>query len=64
MHAKTYCVVSGGIFSAVALAHLLRALMQWPVEIGGWNVPLGISWLAVIGAGALATWAFAARRRA
>jgi len=64
MNSKTYCAVSGAVFAVVALAHLVRAFEQWPVAIAGWNLPLEISWLAVIGAGALSAWAFAARRRA
>ena len=64
MNSKTYCAVSGAVFAVVALAHLLRALQQWPIAIAGWNAPLELSWLAAIGAGALSVWAFAARRRA
>jgi len=64
MNAKTYCLVSGIVFGGVAIAHLLRALQQWPIVIAGWDAPVGVSWLAVGVAGALAVWAFAARQRA
>ena len=64
MNSRTYCAVSGAVFAVVALAHLLRALQQWPIAIAGWNAPLALSWLAAVGAGALSVWAFAARRRA
>jgi hypothetical protein len=34
MDRKTYCMVAGIIFTLVALFHLVRIYMEWPVMIG------------------------------
>src|SRR6266508_3438119 len=39
MDQKTFSIVAGVIFAAVALFHLVRIDMAWPVMIGGWSVP-------------------------
>ena len=57
-----YVVVSGVIFGFIALAQLLRALMQVPVQIGSVEFPVWGSWVAVVVAGILCAWAFAPRR--
>lgn len=53
-----YVVVSGVVFGVVAVLQAVRALYQWPVQIGGFNVPMWASWVAVVVAGALCVWAF------
>jgi hypothetical protein len=53
MDLKRYLMMAGAIFVAVALAHLVRALMDWPIVIAGWIVPIWLSWLAFVIAGAL-----------
>ncbi|HKD48360.1 MAG TPA: hypothetical protein VKB67_11810 [Rhizomicrobium sp.] len=53
MDGKTFLTMAGGIFVIVSLAHLLRALMGWPVTIAGWNVPMWLSWVAFVIAGGL-----------
>ena len=53
MDRKTFSLVAGVIFGLVSLAHLLRISMAWPVTIGGWGVPMWLSWVAFIGAGGL-----------
>jgi hypothetical protein len=53
MSSKKFLRLAGTIFALVALAHLLRIAMGWPVMIGTWSIPLWISWIALIGAGAL-----------
>jgi len=50
---KTFSLLAGAVFALVALLHLLRVLMGWPVLIGGWMVPMWVSWIAVVVAGAL-----------
>jgi hypothetical protein len=40
--------VTGVIFAAVAVVHLLRLIFSWPVVIDGWAAPLWISWVGVI----------------
>lgn len=49
------------VFSFVAVMHLLRVFNGWPAEIGGWTVPLWLSWLALALAGYLAchAWRYA-----
>jgi hypothetical protein len=53
MDLKRYLTMAGAIFVLVALAHLVRAVMDWPIVIAGWIVPIWLSWLAFVIAGAL-----------
>jgi hypothetical protein len=48
-----YALVSGVVFFLVALAHLLRLVLQWDVIINGWYVPAWVSVAAVLVAGYL-----------
>ena len=54
MDQKTFSIVAGVIFTAVALFHLVRIYMDWPVMIGGWSVPMWVSWIGLVVAGGLA----------
>ena len=54
MDRKTFCMLAGIIFALVALFHLVRIFMEWPVMIGDWSVPMWVSWVALIVAGGLA----------
>lgn len=54
---KNYCLVSGILFSLVALAHLLRIALGLPVQVGTYAVPMGLSWIGLIVPTALAAWA-------
>ena len=58
MNNKRYFLISGGLFSIVALVHLLRIINQTPVIFGTWEVPMVISWAGLIITGALSFWAF------
>ncbi len=64
MDQRTFSIVAGAIFALVALLHLVRIGFGWPAVIGGWTVPMWVSWLAVLVAAALAYFGlrFAARR--
>jgi hypothetical protein len=53
MDRKNYLTLASAIFALVALAHLVRALLNWPISIDGWIVPIWLSWLAFVVAGAL-----------
>jgi len=55
---RRYELVSGIIFTIVALAQLTRTLLGWPVQIAGVTVPLWPSGLAFLITGSLAVWAF------
>jgi hypothetical protein len=57
-----YVVVSGVIFGFIALAQLLRAVNQMPAQVGSFEIPVWVSWVAAILAGSMCTWAFASRR--
>jgi Mn2+/Fe2+ NRAMP family transporter len=54
MNQKTFSIVAGGIFAVVALVHLVRIYMDWPIVIGDWSVPMWVSWIALVIAGGLA----------
>ena len=53
-----YVVVSGVIFGVIAVVQAVRALNQWPVHVGGFDVPVWVSWVAMVVAGSLCVWAF------
>jgi len=47
-HKRRFIKLATVIFALVGVGHALRALYSWPMNIAGWNVPLYISWLAVV----------------
>ena len=53
MDQKTFVLLAGVIFAIVALAHLLRIFMGWPILIDHWTVPMWLSWIALVVAGGL-----------
>lgn len=53
MDQKTFTIMTGAIFALVALLHVLRILMEWPAMIGGWTVPMWVSWIGLVVAGGL-----------
>jgi hypothetical protein len=57
-----YVVVSGLLFGAVAVLQAVRALHQWPVSVGGHDVPVWVSWAATAVTGILCIWAFQSRQ--
>ena len=58
MNSRKYCVVSGILFSLVAIAHLLRILNGASVLIDDYAVPMSVSWVGLVVPGVLALWAF------
>jgi Mn2+/Fe2+ NRAMP family transporter len=54
MNQKAFSIVAGVIFAVVALFHLVRIYMDWPVTIGDWSIPMWASWIALVVAGVLA----------
>ena len=46
MTPKAYFVISGVIFSVVALLHALRVAFKWEAVIAGWEFPM---WLSLVG---------------
>lgn len=55
---KKYCLVSGVLFSLVALAHLLRIVYGASVHVDEFAVPMLASWIGFVVPAALAVWAF------
>lgn len=53
MDQKTFALVAGVIFALVALMHVLRLFMGWPLVIGSWSVPMWLSWVGLVVAGGL-----------
>jgi hypothetical protein len=53
MNQKSFVLLASVIFAVVALAHLLRILMGWPIVIDSWTVPMWLSWIALVVAGGL-----------
>ena len=55
---RAYIQITGVVFAVVALAHVVRLMLDWPAQVAGWMVPIWISWVAILVAGALSVWAF------
>ena len=53
MDSRRFLRIAATLFAGVALAHLTRIVMAWPVQVGAWVIPMWISWIALLGAGAL-----------
>ena len=58
MNNKTFPLVTGIVFSVIAVLHLLRIILGWRAEIGGLVLPVWVSWFALVAAGYLAYSAF------
>jgi hypothetical protein len=56
-----YTVVSGTVFGFVAVAQAMRAARQLPAQIGDFEIPVWLSWVAAAIAGSLCVWAFRSR---
>ena len=55
---KNYVVVSGLVFGFICLAQASRALMQIPIQVGSFELPVWASWVAAAVTGSLCVWAF------
>lgn len=62
MSTSKYCVVSGVVFTLVALMHIWRFVLDLPLQIGNWHVSRSLSLIGALGAGILAMWAFSGAR--
>lgn len=47
--------IAGVLFLLIATFHFLRSIWQLPATIGGWEVPLWVSWIATV-AGVYLAW--------
>lgn len=57
MGTRGYLAVTGTLFGAVCLFHLLRVVNGWNAVVGPWSVPMWISWLGTIVPAVLCAWA-------
>ena len=43
MKPQIYCLIGGTIFSIVAIAHWTRVVLNVPLQIGAWELPMWFS---------------------
>ena len=48
MSKQTFVIVAGCIFTLMGVVHLIRAALGWGILIGGWALPLWMSWVGGI----------------
>jgi hypothetical protein len=60
---KSYVAISDLIFALVAVGHLVRLAQGWAVQIGPYDIPMSLSWIALVVSAALAIWGVAILRR-
>ena len=53
-----YAAVSALIFSLVALAHVVRIIKRWKVQVGPFSVSMAVSWVGLVVATLIAIWGF------
>ena len=58
-----YELASGVFFTLLALVQLARTLLGWPVQVAGIGIPIWVSVIACLIAGAFAVWAFRSAAR-
>ena len=55
---RRYTLVSGFFLTLLTCVQLLRVVMQWPVRVADFDVPVWASVVAALIVGSLAVWAF------
>ncbi len=60
---KPAALVATVLLSVVAMLHLLRLLFQLQFTVGGTEIPMWASVLAVVASGALAVWLWREQRK-
>lgn len=48
MNQKTFCLVAGIIFLVIGFLHIARIIFGWEAMIEAWQVPMWLSWGAVV----------------
>ena len=64
MNVKAYLAITGMVFFAVGLLHLVRLIEHSTVQFGATTVPFAVSWVGLPIAWGLSLWAFRLRARA
>lgn len=62
MTTKNYSLLAAVIFTIIAVVQLTRAVMGWEVMVGSTLMPVWLSWVAFLVAGALAWLGYSAAR--
>ena len=62
MTATSYAMLAAALFAIISVLQFVRALAGWPITVGGAMIPVWVSWIAFIVAGALAWIGFIAAR--
>ena len=57
-----YAILAALIFTIVAVLQAARLFYGWPVTIGSTQIPMAVSWAAVVVAGLLALAGFTSER--
>jgi hypothetical protein len=63
MSRRAYLLATAIVFLLVALLHLARIVFGWSAVIGGWSVPMWMSWVALVVSGALTCFGFSLARQ-
>ena len=58
MDKKAYNTLTAVLFLVIAVTHLLRIIFGWSAQIGGLDIPVWVSWLALVVSGGLAYFGF------
>jgi len=58
MNQKSFFLYSGLVFLLIFAGHTLRSIYKWDVAIEGFEIPLWVSWIAIVLSGILAYHAF------
>lgn len=48
--------VAGVVFGVIAALQACRAVVQIPIQVGSFAVPVGVSWAAAVVMGSLCLW--------
>ncbi len=63
MKTRTYHLVTASVFAVIAVGHLARVCLGVAVTVGGWTVPLWLSWVGLAAAGILCICGFRTARK-
>lgn len=63
MKFRAYNLVTATVFASAAIGHLARVCLGVPVVIGGWTVPLWMSWVGLFAPGILCVWGLSTARK-
>jgi hypothetical protein len=58
MNRKSYFLVTATVFSVIGILHLFRIVLGWEAVVGGWSIPMWLSWVAMIVTAMLAYYGF------